>query len=319
MLDILSITGPIYIAIALGYLSTRHGVFQRADMRVFGAFVIRLALPALLFQALAKRRPEEILDPRYLLLYAAGSLIAMGIIIAWSRRRLDPTTSVYVGMGGTCPNSGFVGYPIALLVIGPAAGVSLGLNMIVENLLLIPLAMALADRSADPHAHWTDSVRQSLLGLVRNPMVIGLMAGMAMSVSGLQLPAVLDRTVNLFAMASGALSLFVIGGSLAGPQMAGLGRQVATVAVGKLLIHPAVMLALLLGVEAMGVTPLSPDMRTALMLTAACPMMGIFPILAQKHGREGLAASALLVTTVASFFSISALLWGLSHLPGWTR
>ena len=319
MLEILSITGPIYIAIALGYFSTRHGLFQRADMRVFGAFVIRLALPALLFQSLAKRRPEEILDPRYLLLYTAGSLVAMGLMIAWSRRRLDATTSVYIGMGSACPNSGFVGYPIGLLVIGPVAGVVLGLNMVIENLLLIPLALALAERSADPQAHWTDSVRQSLVSLVRNPMVIGLVAGLLVSFSGLQLPAVLDRTVTLFAVACGALSLFVIGGSLAGPKMAGLGRQVATVAVGKLLVHPLVMLALLLGVEALGMAPLSPEMRTGLVLTAACPMMGIYPILAQKHGREGLAAAAMLVTTVASFFSISALLWGLSQLPGWAR
>lgn len=50
----LAITGPIYIATALGYVSTRSGLFVRAaDMRVFGQFVIKLALPALLFNALA--------------------------------------------------------------------------------------------------------------------------------------------------------------------------------------------------------------------------------------------------------------------------
>ena len=124
MLDILSITGPIYIAIALGYLSSRAGWFSRADMRVFGNFVIRVALPALLFQSLARRRLAEILDLRYLALYAAGSLLTMGLIIAWSRRRLDATTSVYIGMGGACPNSGFVGYPIGLLLIGPAGGLA---------------------------------------------------------------------------------------------------------------------------------------------------------------------------------------------------
>jgi malonate transporter and related proteins len=317
MLDILSITGPIYIAIALGYLSTRAGWFTRADMRTFGNFVIRLALPALLFHSLARRDIDDILNGRYLLIYAAGSLLAMGLAMAWARRREDATSSAYFGMGSACPNSGFVGYPIGLLVIGPAAGVLLGLNMIVENLLLIPLALALADRSADPRSHWADSARQSLTGLVRNPMVLGLVAGFAVSLAGLQMPQPLDRTVTLFAQASGALSLFVIGGSLAGPRVTGVARQVVTIAVGKLLLHPAVMLLVLLGAEALGLAPLSPDMRLGLVLTAACPMMGIFPILAQRHGREALAASALLVTTVASFFSISALLWALRHLPGW--
>jgi len=46
-------------------------------------------------------------------------------------------------------------------------------------------------------------------------------------------------------------------------------------------------------------------------------MIGIFPLLAQRHGQEGFCAAALLVTTVASFFTISALLWGMSQVPGW--
>ena len=36
MLDILAITGPIYLTIALGYILTRRGLFARADMRVLG-------------------------------------------------------------------------------------------------------------------------------------------------------------------------------------------------------------------------------------------------------------------------------------------
>ena len=45
MLQILAITGPIYLLIAAGFLTTRAGLFARADMRVFGKFVINLALP----------------------------------------------------------------------------------------------------------------------------------------------------------------------------------------------------------------------------------------------------------------------------------
>ena len=40
MLAIVSITGPIYLAIALGYVCTRAGLFARADMRVLGKFVL---------------------------------------------------------------------------------------------------------------------------------------------------------------------------------------------------------------------------------------------------------------------------------------
>ena len=158
-------------------------------------------------------------------------------------------------------------------------------------------------------------LRQSLLALARNPMVLGLLAGFTVSWMGWRVPSPVDRSITLFAQASAALSLFAIGGSLAGQSLAGLWRPVAQIAMGKLLLHPALMLGALLTVEAAGPGPLEPQLRAAVLLTAACPMMGIYPVLAQRHGREVLAAAASLGTTVASFFSISALLWLLPQLP----
>lgn len=319
MLDILAITGPIYITIVLGFATTRLGLFSQADMRVLGKFVINLALPALLFNALAQRPIGEILNGRYMLVYALGSLLTMGLGWLWARRvaRQDGTTSAYYAMGMSCPNSGFVGYPIALLTLGPVAGVLLGLNMIVENLLLIPLLLALAESGEGRGGAWHLVLRQSLLNLLRNPMVLGLLAGLLVSLMGWKLPSPVGRTVTLFSQASGALSLFVIGGALVGLQIQGMRRQVAQIAVGKLLLHPLAVVAVLLLSEAAGLVPMAPQLRIGLVLTAACPMLGIYPILAQRHGREGLAAAALLGATVASFVTISLLLWAFQQLPGW--
>jgi len=41
------------------------------------------------------------------------------------------------------------------------------------------------------------------------------------------------------------------------------------------------------------------------------PMMGIYTALAQRYGYEDMGAAASLVTTVLSFFTISALLWAI--------
>ncbi len=319
MFDILAITGPIYITIVLGFVTTRLGLFSKADMRVLGKFVINLALPALLFNALAQRPLGEILNGRYMLVYALGSLLTMGLGWLWARRvaRQDGTTSAYYAMGMSCPNSGFVGYPIALLTLGPVAGVLLGLNMIVENLLLIPLLLALAESGQGRGGAWHLVLRQSLLNLLRNPMVLGLLAGLLVSLMGWKLPSPVGRTVTLFSQASGALSLFVIGGALVGLQIQGMRRQVAQIAVGKLLLHPLAVVAVLLLSEAAGLMPMESQLRMGLVLTAACPMMGIYPILAQRHGRDGLAAAALLGATVASFATISLLLWIFQQLPGW--
>ena len=311
MLDILSITGPIYITIALGWLATRAGLFERGDMRVLGKFVLYAALPALLFDAVARRPVGSFLEWRYMAAYALGALATFALGIAWMRRvaRHAAATSAMQAMGMCCPNSGFVGYPINLLLLGPLAGVVLGLNMLVENLLLIPLILAVAARAAGGGQGGGAVWRGMAAGLLRNPLVIGLAAGLAVSLLGLRLPGPAERTVTLFAQASAALSLFVIGGSLAGLRIKGLRAQVAQIAVGKLVLHPLLTWAALAALQALGMPPLEPALRTAVLITAACPTFGIYPILAQKHGHDGLAAAALLGTTVASFFSISAVLW----------
>ena len=313
-IDILGITGPIYLAIALGYFATRRGWFSKADMPVFGRFTIQIALPALLFNALSQRSAAEVFNLQYLGAYALGSLLVIGLGLWWARRVQghSPSYSSMMAMVMACPNSGFVGYPIMLLTLGaPVAGVALALNMVVENLLLIPVLMAVAESEGGQAGHWRQVLRQTLLGLLRNPMIWGIVGGFVWSLTGWSLPAPLGRTINLFAVASGALSLFVIGGSLVGLQAQGMGRTVWQVALGKLVLHPLVMAALLLWVFDLA----DPALRSAVLLTAALPMLGIYTILSQRHGHGAISAAALLVTTVLSFFTLSTLLWLLRHAP----
>lgn len=316
MLDILAITGPIYLCIALGYLATRGGLFDRADMRVFGKFVINLALPALLFNALAQRSVGEIFNGPYLAAYALGSLLLLSAAVLWYRKAggHGMGRSAIMAMGMACPNSGYVGYPVLLLTLGaPVAGVALALNMVVENLLIIPVLLALADRERHEAGHWRQVVLQTLQGLVRNPLIIAIVAGFLVSALGMPMPSPVSRTVTLFAQASSALSLFVIGGSLVGLQLQGLRAAVAQIGVGKLVLHPLCLLAVMTWLVPIA----DQQLKMALLLTGAMPMMGIYTILAQRHGHEGLASAALLVGTMVSFFTLSGLLWLLRHSAGW--
>jgi predicted permease len=317
MLEILGITFPIFVTILIGFMATRMGLFDKSAMRVLGTFVVKLALPALLFRALAQRPIAEILNGSYLLAYAAGSLLVIGLGYAWYRRiaGLGPTVAAFRVMGMTCSNSSFVGYPILLLTLAPVAGVALALNVMVENVLVIPLLLALAERGRGAGGPWYRLVGQSLARLAANPIIIAVVAGLAASLVGWKMPAPLERTVSLFAMSSAALSLFVIGGSLVGLPLGGVGRQAVPVALGKLLLHPLAVLGAVLAVPLLGLPALDPALRKAAVLMAAMPMMSIYPILAQAYGEGDFAAAALLVTTVASFFTLSGMLWLLQHVP----
>lgn len=302
MLSIVSVTIPVYLLIGLGYLAARRDWFAPAEMRVFGRFVIQFALPALVFQALAQRRFSEILNGRYLLVYATASLLVL--LGAWFvARRVQgrgAAFSALFGMGMGFSNSGFVGYPIVMQLLGPTAAVALALCMLVENVLLLPLTLALAEGHTGTRS-WHGVLRQTLARLAKNPLILAIAAGLAVSLLGLEIPAPVAKGVGLLAGASTALALFVIGGSLKGLQLRGRLRDVGLVALGKLLLHPLAVLAMLYFV------PVAEPLRTAVVLFAAMPMLSIYPILAQPHGEEAFCAAALLLATVLSFLTVS--LW----------
>jgi predicted permease len=129
---------------------------------------------------------------------------------------------------------------------------------------------------------------------------------------GLPITGVLARTVNMLAMSSTAVSLFVIGGALVGLQIKGMGRDVSAIALGKLMLHP-----LMVGLMVWLMPPDDPALRAAAVVFASVPMLSIYPILAQKYGLEAFCAAALVLATILSFVTISIILWLLGPTLGW--
>jgi predicted permease len=96
-----------------------------------------------------------------------------------------------------------------------------------------------------------------------------------------------------------------------GLKVEGLHGTLAQIALGKLLLHPLAMWAVLVWLVPIA----DPALRSAALLTGALPMLGIYTLLSQRHGHGAISAAALLVTTVGSFFTLSGLLWLLPHQP----
>jgi hypothetical protein len=288
---------------------------------VFGKYVVNLALPCLLFNALAQRRIGEVLDPVFLAAYAIGSLVTLLAGVFWARKIAGKRVAEagVLGMGMACPNSGFIGFPLVAALFGPLnAGTGLALAMLVELFITIPLALAIAEgdlgdaqAGATRGQRWRATLLQSLRGILRNPMIYGIAAGLLFSLAEWRLPAPLARTVDIFAMACASLSLFVIGGSLVGIRMRGLVRDTLAVGIGKLLVHPLAVLAAVLLLP-----PTARELQIAVVVMAAVPMVGIYPILVQKYGYDTQAAAIQLGTTVASFFTLTLVLWAVKGALG---
>jgi predicted permease len=301
---------------ALGYAAGRFNLFSRDDFRVLGSFVARFALPALVFTALSRQPVARIADARFLVDYAVGSFAVLAIGMGWGYLRQGKrlTLSALSGLGMASSNSGYIGYPIVALLFGPElAAVGLALCMLVENLLVIPTGLVLADSGAAQEGAWHQALVGAFGRFARTPLFLGIVAGFVVALAEIPVPEPLAKSINLLALASTATALFVVGGSLVGLEVKGMRRDAGAIALGKLVLHP-----LAVGLMVFLWPPADPMLRTAAVVFAAMPMLSIYPIFAQKFGYESLCAAALLLATVASFATIALLLWILGAGLGWS-
>jgi predicted permease len=306
VLAILGITAPIFILVGIGFLACRSELISREQAAGMGRFVITFALPALVIKALIDQPLEQVLNWNYLCAYGLGSLASFALGYGISRRvRGDSLSgSALAGLGSSVSNSGFVGYPIVVMVVGSPAAVALALGMMIENLLMIPLALTLAELGRQSDAGVWRALSGTLKSLVRHPVLIAITLGLTLAVLGLRPPAVMMRVIDMLALASAPVALFVIGASLNGLRVGALYTDMALLAVGKLLLHPLLVMGCFL------LFPVNdPELRLAGILMAAAPMMSIYPILGARYGLEGRCAAAVVSATVLSFLSISLFLW----------
>lgn len=350
----LEVIAPIYLTIGVGFLAVRVGLVSGEGLRALSAFVVMIALPALLFGAIARRPLTEVVQPAYLLAYAGGSLVA-ALVGWWAVRGLarrpasgpvdglaadppaDPVDGLaadladgsaaravrmraaYTSLGSGMSNSGFVVYPVLQLAMPGQAAVVFGMNVLVENLLMLPLGLSVAERAAGGHASPLRLARDMVGRLARQPMVIAIVAGVAFSALGLTMPTFVDRTVTLFADATPAPALFIIGGFLVGQSLRGQFGRVAPLVVGKLVAHPLAVGALTYVVvrfgPAMGVPALDPTLAAGAVISAAAPTISILPLLAARHGEGEAMSAASFACTLGAVLTLSAalLLVGPSH------
>lgn len=318
MLGVFSTTGVLFLLIALGYVSVLKGIFSKDDLRVFGRFVVNFALPALIFRTLVTAELSEVIDLGYLAAYLTGSLAAFAIGYFVSRRLLGmtPAASTFQGMGTSCSNSGFVGYPLMLMTLPSLAPGVLALSMVVENLVMIPIVLVLAEmatgRGTSRRAVLRDVFRRLLL---RNPIVIALILGLVIAMLGIELPRIIFEPIAIIASSSAAISLMVIGGTLVGLPLKKIDARVLLVVIGKLAIFPCMVWLAIKFYGLGGFAPGSVGMMQAAVLNAAVPTAGVYPIIAQRYGEEDSAALAMLVMVCLSFFTISFWVAGLELHP----
>lgn len=311
VLSILLVTFPFFALVLCGYMAARRAFLPQAAIPGLNTFVLYFALPCMLYRFGAGTPIAQLLDGSLMAVYALSALIMVGFTIVVTRnRRIGWNDASFGALVAAFPNTGFMGVPLLVALLGAQAAGPAIVSIAVDMLLTSSLCIALSRLdSADEHGA-ARAARMALRGVLANPLPWAIVLGGLSSAFAVSLPMPIMATVGLLADAASPVALFTIGAILARSQMNAthktpLGDYLPVTFI-KLVIHPLLVGSLGLAAIAAGL-PLDRFALTVVVLVAALPSASNVAILAERFGADnGRIARIILLSTVLAFFSFSA-------------
>ena len=299
MLAVFLQTLPFFAVIGLGYGAGRVGFFPPEATAWLTKFVFYFALSAMLFGFAASMSLGDIFEPRAAAAYLTGCamvyLIALGVAFARARPLPEAVMEAHTAIIG---NTGFLGVPMLVLILGPAAAGTVLLVLVIDlivfsSLLTVILTLAREGRISPALP------RVIAVGLAKNPMVVAMAAGLLWSATGLPLPEPVRATTALLGAAATPGALFAIGASLSNNRAERM-FVASWLSFAKLVLHPVAV-----GGAALVLFAVEPFAAGVLIAAAALPVAGNVYILAQ-HYQVAVArvSAAILISTLLSVVTL---------------
>jgi malonate transporter and related proteins len=238
MVDVLLQTLPFFALIGLGYLAGRTGFFPDEATAWLTKFVFYFALSAMIFRFAANLSLGDLLTREFVLAYLSATvvvyLLVTGVALLRGRGLEEAAVEAQCGVIG---NVGFLGLPMLAMLLGERAigpvMVVLAIDVSVFGGLIVILITGRRDGRV--------SVRilgSVLKGLLTNPMIVSLIAGILWSSLSLPMPGPFADFLTILGAAATPGALFAIGASLASKSAERLAVAV-WLSTSKLILHPA--------------------------------------------------------------------------------
>ena len=307
--DILALVFPFFGLIALGFIVARLMPRPMEGMAWLNIFIVYVALPALFFKLLAQTPVEDLTNWRYVGAATLATVIVFAIVLVPALfiargRTGEPTIQALASAYG---NIGYMGPGIALLALGQPAAVPVALIFTFENVFhftIAPLMMALRGGQGVGLGALVIGVVKRIL---THPFIIATIVGVSAAVLDWRPPLAAERMIDSLSAAAAPCALFAMGVTLALRPVSRFPTALLAIVPVKLLLHPFIAWALLVWAG-----PFDPVWVQAAILLAALPTATNVYVIAQQYDVwVNRASAAVLVTTLVSIVTVTAVLYGL--------
>jgi predicted permease len=298
---LLDVILPVFLVIGSGYVAVWRGFFPVEGVDGVLRFAQSFAVPCLLFQAMANIDLGASFNIRLLFSFYSAATIcfALGMFGARLIFKRDWEDCVAIGFCCLFSNSVLLGLPISERAYGADSLAGNYMIIAMHSPFCYGLGITVMEFVRGRGQSGFALARSVSRSMFHNPLVIGILAGFAVNLSGLGMPSVVEDALSLIVRAALPAALFALGGVLIQYRPEGDMKTIAMVCCIGLLIHPVI-------VWLMGTAfALPTDLFRAGVLTAAmAPGFNAY-IFANMYGRgKRVAASSVLIATASSIFTV---------------
>jgi predicted permease len=308
---IIDIIVPVFGMVLVGWAIGRTRLLTVEGLRGLTNVTFYALFPALLFRSMAKVRLEA-LDLEILLVFFGAGLLLFFLMLPLGRfLGMRPADRTVFSLSGTFSNGVGIGIPFVSYAFGEAGLVPLLMIIALNSLILLTLSSFLLEVAAQGGARGRllGKLGSAVLRMLKHPIIPSIFAGLAWSeltavVPGLATPIVIDRVLQALAAAAPPCGLIMAGASLAHVGLKEHWQPAAIATVFKLAVLP-----LMVWTSGRYLFTLDPLWLTVATLNAAMPAGANVYLVAQLYrAGVGLATNAVVISTAASVFTLSATL-----------
>jgi predicted permease len=307
--DIIALVLPFFGLILIGYVSGRLTRQPAEALGWLNFFVIYVTLPSLFFKLVSRTPIEELTRVDFIAASLAATytiFVLVFLIGRFVRGNTIPDCTIQA-LAGAYGNIGYMGPGLALLAFGEAAAVPVALIFCFENaahFIAAPALMAFAGGDKRPPLTLAVDVGRKIL---THPFIIATLVGFVAAALHYEPPVALQRLIDYLAQAAAPCALFAMGVTLALRPLKRIPVEIGYIVPIKLVVHPVLVYLVLSYVG--NFDPLW--VYTAVLLASLPTATNVF-VIGQQYGVwQERASATILITTVISVFSVSALLFAI--------
>lgn len=246
-------TIPLFLVILLGWYLNRIGMLTDAFCKSGNKYVFNVALPLNCFLAIAKMDLYSDFDPLFCLYcFIVTTLIFLGTWGVTALLMKDKTMVGAFSQAAARSSAAILGVALAVNIYGDSGMVPMMIVAAVPffniyAVLILSFSPHIDENGnllADDNGNGMAAVKKACLNVLKNPIIIGIFAGIPFALLRVQLPVMLQSFVGMVGGTASPVALLVVGASFSGGEALKKWKPAALATFIKLFLLPAIFLPL---------------------------------------------------------------------------